>query len=191
MIPSDAQITALWDTYDLPEYKRNHSLIVARVAVWFAGRLMQANPCLRINVEVLRAAALLHDIDKNAPKLPNEHHPDAGVRLLRQHGFLEVADLVKTHPLHALLDQTIAPKTWEEKLLYLSDKMVKHDVVTVDARFDLWRAESLPSSAYATLDAAYPLVKALEQEVCAAIGVRPSEIANLVKDAQMSTMNGG
>lgn len=190
MIPSDGLITALWDKYQLPGYKRNHCTLVARVAVWFATALMERDPGIRIDTPLLRAAALLHDIDKNAPKLSNEHHPDAGVRLIAEEGFPEISDLIRTHPLHAILDTSIAPKTWEAKLLYLSDKMVKHDIITVDERFGLWRAESLPSEAYATLDAAYPLVKALEKDVCLRINVTPSEVAKLVNDAEMSTMNG-
>jgi hypothetical protein len=77
----------------------------------------------------------------------------------------EVADLVKTHPLHSILDASIAPKTWEEKLLYLADKMVKYDIVGVDRRFALWNEEHLSSKEQEILDACYPKVKKLEQEV--------------------------
>jgi hypothetical protein len=83
----------------------------------------------------------------------------------------EVAEVVRAHPLHAILDPATAPATWEQKLLYLADKMVKHDVVGVDGRFALWRAEQLPAAAVAELDAAYPKVKELEQEVAEACGL--------------------
>ena len=77
----------------------------------------------------------------------------------------EVADVVRTHALHSILDPATAPKTWEQKLLYLSDKMVKYDIVGVDQRFAFWREEHLPADARAILDASYPKVKQLEQEV--------------------------
>jgi len=160
MVPTREEAIALWDIYALPESKRNHCTLVAQVAVWFATKL-------RVPTTLIEVAALLHDIDKAVPRLPGERHPDTAVRILKEHGMDDVADLVKTHPLHAILDVRISPKTWEEKILYLSDKMVKDSIITVDERFALWRAEQLPKDAVEVLDAAYPLAKALEHEVYA------------------------
>lgn len=158
MIPSDRQIAALWGKYRLPAMKRRHVTLVARLAEFLAKRIP-------VKTKVLLAAALLHDIDNAAPKLPGERHPDAAVRILREEGMNEVADLVRTHPLHAILDPAIAPKTWEQKILFLADKMVKYDIVGVDKRFALWNAETLPSQEQKILDRSYPEVKKLEQEV--------------------------
>ena len=174
MIPTEDQVKQLWEKYGLPERKRRHVGIVAKVAKYMATKL-------NINEKLLIAAALLHDIDKNAPKLPGEQHPDAGVRILREEGMGEVADLVKTHPLHAILDPAIAPKTIEEKLLFLADKMVKHEVIGVDARFALWRDEHLPTAEQEVLDAAYPKVKELEKEVLDLIGWEPKRILEETK----------
>lgn len=176
----------LWDTYALPDVKRNHSRLVARLAVWFAGRLSVTEPGIRR--DLVEVAALLHDIDKAAPTLPGERHPDAGVRILTVEGMGEVARVVRTHPLHAILDPAIAPSSWEEKLVYLSDKMVKHTIITVDERFALWRAEHLPADAVEILDRTYPLVKALEADVFGRIGVRPSEAASLASPGETGTI---
>lgn len=188
MIPTHNQIMALWETHSLPQYKQNHCTLVSRAAVWFARELMKKNAVRNIDIPLLEAAALLHDIDKMAQKLPNEHHPDAGVRILMDVGFLEVARIVRTHPLHAILDQNISPRTWEERLLYLADKMTKHMIITVDERFALWRAEALPPEAVRVLDESYPKVKALEKEVCGYIGVEPGEVAMLVNTTKTGTM---
>lgn len=119
----------------------------------------------KIDEKLLLAGALLHDIDKAVSGLPGERHPDTGVRILKSEGMEEVASLVQTHPLHAILDPAIAPKTWEEKILYLADKMCKYEEVGVDGRFALWRRENLPSEAVELLDKAYPLVKKLERAI--------------------------
>jgi predicted hydrolase (HD superfamily) len=158
MIPTKSQVNALWEKYRLPESKRIHARLVAGVAMFFATKF-------QVDKRLLLAAALLHDIDKAAPKLPGERHPDGAVRLLREEGMGEVADVVRTHPLHAMLNPAIAPKTWEQKLLYLADKMVKYDIVGVDERFALWKAEKLPSQEQDIVDRSYPKVKELEQEV--------------------------
>lgn len=174
MIPTEEQTRALWDKYNLPEYKRNHVILVAKVAKFFA-------KYFSVNTRLLIAGALLHDIDKNAQKLPGEQHPDTAVRILTEEGMGEVAALVKTHPLHAILDPTIAPKTWEEKLLFLSDKMVKQDIVTVDERFALWRQEDLPAEAYDLLDRTYPKVKELEREIFTLIKSKPEDTRKLAQ----------
>lgn len=186
MIPTIEQAKLLWDKYNLPPQKRNHVELVARVAVFFAQKLL-ALPVLpvgrqvggSINEPLLLTAALLHDIDKNIPKNPGEHHPDTGVRILNEEGMREVAEIVKTHSLHAILDSNISPKSWEEKLLYLADKMVKHEIITVDQRFDLWRAEDLPVDAKEMLEKTYPLVKKLEAEVLGLLDLKPEDIKNL------------
>lgn len=160
MIPSESQAKALWDKYELPEPKRRHVMLVAKVAEILADKINKP-----INKPLLIAGALLHDIDKAAHIHPGERHPDAAVRILREEGMPEVAALVKTHPLHAILDPSIAPKTWEEKLLYLADKMVKYEIITVDERFKLWNEEHLPPTEQDILDRAYPKVKGLEEEI--------------------------
>ena len=176
MIPTRGQITKLWDKYHLPAQKRLHAALVAKVAVFLAMR--EAGKC-QINIPLLQAAALLHDIDKSIPKMPGEEHPDTAVRALREEGMEEVAGIIKTHPLHAILNPLIAPATREEKLLFLSDKMVKHKIITVDARFALWRKEDLSKEARQLLDLSYPAVKRLEAEVFTSIGILPETVAKL------------
>lgn len=180
MIPNEQTVHKLWDVYALPEVKRNHSQIVADVAL-FLGLRVQEILHISIDTNLLYIGALLHDIDKKIPKATGEHHPATGVRILNQLGFGEVANLIKTHSLPAILDQSIAPKTWEEKLLFLSDKMVKHSVITVDERFLLWRKEDMPKEAIDELDKTYPKVKQLEKEVFSLIGLHPYDVAMQVK----------
>lgn len=189
MIPTGQQIEELWNTYGLPERKRHHCKLVAGVAVFFARRLANIPDTPPVNIPLLAAAALLHDLDKMAPKREGEHHPDTGVRILREHGFSAVADLVRTHPVHAILDQSIAPKTREQELLYLADKMVKDTVITVDKRFSLWQEENLPEEAQRMLASAYPLAKALERKVCEAIGIAPEDLVRLANAMETSTMD--
>lgn len=180
MIPTEAQAKALWDTYHLPYAKRIHVSLVARVAVFLAKEIQKHNVGVNIDLALVQAASLLHDIDKAIAKAPGEHHPDTGVRVLTEAGMPEVAALVRTHPLHAIVDPAIAPSSWEEKVVYLADKMVKQEIVGVDGRFALWRAEDLPESAQKMLDQTYPKVKALEREVFDLIGVDSSQLALLV-----------
>lgn len=176
MTPSENDAKRLWDTYHLPSQKRTHCQLVAKVAVFIAERLQSSDPTIVINEDLLYVAGLLHDIDKNARK-DGETHPEAAVRILREEGMDDVANLVKHHSVHFILDDATTPRSWEEKLLFLADKMVKYEVITVDKRFALWNNEELPQSAHEMLKKAYPKVKALEQAIFAKIGMTPAQVA--------------
>jgi putative nucleotidyltransferase with HDIG domain len=179
MIPTEEQIKALWEKYHLPEEKRIHVTLVARVADVLAQKCQASSVRCQVNISLLRAAALLHDIDKNAEKMPGEQHPDACVRILKEEGMEEVAMIVKTHPLHAILDPDITPTTWEEKILFLADKMVKYEIIGVDKRFALWKDEHLPPQAQEILDRSYPKVKALEKELFDLTNIDPMAVVKL------------
>jgi len=167
MIPSEKQVRALWDTYSLPESKRMHVALVARVATYIGKKF-------DVNLKLLHAAALLHDIDKSV----GGPHPETAVKILHDEGLDEIADVVATHSLHSILGSK-SPQTWEQKLLYLADKMVKYDIVGVDKRFALWRSEHLPQDAQKILDESYPKVKALEQEVFKTAGITLKDVVKL------------
>lgn len=179
MIPTDDQIQVLWDTYDLPPRKRTHCSRVAVLADFIARKLREKNPEVPLDTRCIHAAAMLHDIDKNVPKNEGEAHPDAGVRILKSEGMDEVAAVVATHPLHAILDPSIAPKTLEEKIVFCADKMVKDDVIGVEERFNLWRHESLPPDQYVIINDAYPLVLSLKEEIEQLTGVDLDDVDEL------------
>jgi HD superfamily phosphodiesterase len=181
MIPTETQAKALWDKYQLPEKKRVHMTWVCKVAMFLAHTLRVKNEELRVNDNLLLAGCLLHDLDKNISRLPGEMHPDTAVRILREERMEEIAELIKYHTVQCIEDDKTAPKTWEEKILFLSDKMVKEEVITVDKRFDLWLAEeNLPEDQKDMLRRVYPKVKALEKEIFSLVGIKPSSVVEYV-----------
>ncbi len=175
MIPNRAQCLLLFDRYQLPSQKRIHVEAVTELALYFASKFRPkiARP---LDEKLLEVAALLHDIDKNIPRKEREQHPDTAVRVLKELGFPEVAEVVRRHPLHAILDPDLTPRIWEEKFLYLADKMTKYEVIGVDHRFKLWYKEQLSREAVEELDRAFPLVKALEREVYDVLGITYKEV---------------
>lgn len=186
MIPSRQEVYDLWEEFALPEYKRRHCTKVAGLSCWFAGKLtMRQTP---VNVHLLEFAALLHDIDKAMDTMPGDRHPDAAVRMLNGRGMQEVARVISTHPLHTILDASSAPQTWEQKLLFLADKMTKQDIIGVDERFRLWHEEHLPPDAVAVLSAALPRVKVLEEEFCTRAGIAGDLLVSLAREGKWSTM---
>jgi putative nucleotidyltransferase with HDIG domain len=168
MIPNRQQCLILWDKFKLPSEKRIHVEEVTKLALYLASKFVIYNSKLRINKDLIQAAAMLHDIDKNIKPKEEERHPDTAVRVLNELGLPEVAETVKKHPLHAILDPKIMPQTWEEKIVYLADKMTKYEIIGVDHRFGLWYKENLSQNTVTVLKQAYPQVKKLEAEIYSA-----------------------
>lgn len=182
MIPTKKEAYALWEKYALPEKKRRHVQLVCDTALFLAKKY-QEKTNIHIDFHLLEVGALLHDIDKNIPRLPHEHHPQTGVRILKLEGMNEVADFIEFHSVQYIEFDATKPKTIESKLLYLADKMVKQEVITVDKRFSLWLNEGdLPETQKQELRRVYPKVKLLEKEIFDKIGINPEDVAQLLKE---------
>lgn len=176
MIPTREQCLKLFDRFNLPSQKRIHVEEVTKLAMYMASKLKIKNEKCKINTNLIEAAALLHDIDKNIKRREGERHPDTAVRILNELGFTEVAEVVRHHSLHAILNPELTPKTWEEKIVYLADKMTKYEIIGVEHRFKLWYGERLPSPAVVELNNALPKVKELEKEIFTACGITFTDI---------------
>ena len=88
---------------------------------------------IKVNRKLVAAGTLLHDIKKLEP---GEHEIE-GAKLIESMGYPEVSLLIKKHGLKHSHEAEFIPQTWEEKIVFYSDKRVKHDkVVGVDERFE-------------------------------------------------------
>ena len=110
-----------------------HSLAVADLAVALAENLNKRGCAL--NVLLVEAAALLHDIAKGAP-----HHDRAGGDLLRSLGLPEVAAVAE---LHTDLDEHIpepGEPISEAEVVFIADKSFRRSTrVSVLERYGIWK----------------------------------------------------
>ena len=105
---------------------RRHVEAVAGVAAKLTASLRQAGAAL--DPDLIRAAALLHDLAKGAPD-----HARAGAERLRRMGFAAVAEIVAQH--HDLIITGQGPIRAAE-VVYLADKLVAADrPADLDQRF--------------------------------------------------------
>jgi putative nucleotidyltransferase with HDIG domain len=103
-----------------------HCSKVAEVAAVIGQALIMAGT--NLDLDAIRAAALLHDIAKGQPD-----HDIAGAMLLREMGFGKVADMVAVH---TDLPQRIQSISMETKVVYLSDKFVVDEMlVSLEERY--------------------------------------------------------
>ncbi|MFC1723190.1 HDIG domain-containing metalloprotein [Nanoarchaeota archaeon] len=120
-IPTDQQIEALWDKYEVPDNIRAHMKAVARVADRLVDWLYTQGH--EIDSEVVHAAALLHDLGKMGAKKLEIHHSDLGQILLSNEGIDEdVAEVVGSHA-----DPNLFDLSFEEAIVNYADKRVWED----------------------------------------------------------------
>lgn len=121
-VPSKQEREVLFDMAGTPLRVRRHCQATASVCLKFALVLRQQG--VRIDLPLLHAASLFHDVCRHLPD-----HVHAGEFFLRFHGFPLVAEIAACHR-----DLPPLPRI-EAALLHLADKLVSDtEIVSLDAR---------------------------------------------------------
>lgn len=119
--------TLMTEVLKVDERIWNHCKAVSRIAMKLGIALNQEGR--GINLDLVRAAGLLHDAAKSEPD-----HARAGANLLRKMGYPEVAQAVSRH-MDAGIQKDHPP--CEAEIVYLADKLVQGDRrVDLKERFD-------------------------------------------------------
>lgn len=185
---TDHEISNLIQEFHVPLHVRGHCEVVANFAIELAEKLIASGE--KINLELLRSAALLHDLVRvvdfkkfDPAKFPDPvtqediecwkelrkkyagmHHALAGAKILEERGFPEIAKLIEKHRYLQIIEGF---NSWEEKILYYADKRTKHDkIVSLKERLEDGRKRNAPET-IGTLGAKEldEKVYALEQEI--------------------------
>ena len=128
-IPTKQECIKILKGNNVPDNIIAHLKAVCAFSLKVCGILKKRG--IKINKQLVAAGALLHDV-----KRLSHNHVIAGYEFVKSLGYPEVAELVKKHGLENLEKDGFAPKTWEEKIVFYSDKRIKNDkVVTIDERF--------------------------------------------------------
>ncbi|AFM24500.1 DVU_1551 family NTP transferase [Desulfomonile tiedjei] len=116
-----------------------HSMKVAQVAVLLARALNERNCSL--NMKLIEAAALLHDIAKDRP-----NHAEEAAKILRELGYDTLGWVVSLHmDVRPTPEEPISP----QEIVCLADKIVQDDrIVAVEERFKdkLWEKSHLAAA---------------------------------------------
>lgn len=130
-IPTKQQCLEILKSNNVPDNIVAHLKTVCDFSMKVADNL--ENKGIHVNRDLVAAAALLHDIKK----VGSSKHEIEGAEFVKQLGFAEVAEIIRKHGLSNLDKDELVPKTWEEKIVFYSDKRVQGSkVVSVDGRFE-------------------------------------------------------
>ncbi len=130
-IPSKNDCFQLMCRMQMLEHIVTHSIQVCRVAMCLTDHLKLNG--MQMNGQLVRAAALLHDITKTRSFETEENHALTGGQVLTDFGYPQVGDLVRQH---VRLDHYSAPQNLSEAVIVnYADKRVLHDrIVSLNER---------------------------------------------------------
>ncbi len=183
-IPTRDQCMVLMERALMPEHIQQHSFVVAHVALYLGGLLNQNS--VRLDLELLEAGALLHDIAKARGLSTGERHEDVGARMLADWGYASLSPIVQEH---VMLDPAILRGPITESLIVnYADKRVKHDqVVSLSDRFfDLIGRYAKTSEHRTWLREKFDLYLQLEARIFEHLTINPDELGRLAGKAVVS-----
>jgi putative nucleotidyltransferase with HDIG domain len=110
-----------------------HSLEVAKVALFLSTELNMKGQ--QIDLRLVEAASLLHDITKTICLDTKEDHAQTGSQLLKEMGYERVGEVVAEHV--RLSKRVDLSTVSEEEVVNYADKRVQHNrIVSLEERFD-------------------------------------------------------
>lgn len=152
--PCDQECRDIWNHYRTPEPVRRHCAAVAGRAVAL-GRSLALAGC-PVDLELVRSAALLHDVVRERP-----NHALEGARILMKEGYPLVAGNIRQH--HDLDSQEVD----EAAVVFLADKWLRGEQeVTLEERFGGSLGKCLGNpEAMAAHERRYRQAKQIEEQV--------------------------
>ena len=133
VVPTYSQCIELMERTQMPPHIQRHSLLVARIALCL-GRFLNRNH-FNLDLHLLEAGGLLHDIAKARSLKTGEKHHTLGAGMVKAWGYAALAPIVEEH---VRLEPGWLQKPITESLVVnYSDKRVKHDrIVPLQERFE-------------------------------------------------------
>lgn len=132
MIPTREECFSLMAEFGMLDHIIDHSTEVARVALFLSTELNKRGQ--RIDLSLVEAASLLHDLTKTECFKTKEDHAETGSQLLKRLGYERVGEVVAEH---VQLSKTKDPcLVSEEEVVNYADKRVQHNrIVSLKERF--------------------------------------------------------
>ena len=164
--------------YRYPDWLTTHSRVVGAIAEALVEGRRASAP--RIVSEAVVLAAYIHDIGRSALLSgdPRDHNILSGL-LLAAEGLEPCVELARRHAIYTVLDPDLAPRTAEEKLVYVADRRGGQSVEPLEERA---RDTARRNPKYAAeIERAIPLAKAIEREVFADVTFGLDELREKVR----------
>ena len=177
MIPDREECLRLMERYGMLENIIAHSLEVTKVALLLSTELNRKGQT--IDLCLVEAASLLHDIAKTLCIRTKEDHTQAGCRLLKDIGYERVGEIVAQHVW--LKKEGDSASVSEEEVVNYADKRVRHDqIVTLEERFlDLKNRYGRDQRSIDYLDRLEKIIYGIENKIFFILKIHPDDLQSL------------
>lgn len=177
--PVDECLQIMEDHAMMPNIRR-HSLMVARVAAVMGEALNRKGS--NLDIALIIAGALLHDIAKTQSLREGGNHVEMGQRIVSEMGYPEVAWIVGSH---VDAGPEIARSIDEATVVNYADKRVQHErLVSLGERLrDLVMRYGKTPEKRARLDEMCGNIESLEKQIFARISLQPDELEVMIQRA--------
>ncbi len=155
----------------------SHSLEVANVALFISTQLNRKGQ--RIDLGLVEAAALLHDLTKTESLMTKDDHARTGAQRLKEMGYERVGEVVGCH---ICIERTGDPSfVSEEEIVNYADKRVMHDrIVSLAERFgDLKERYGLNERAMEYLERLEKEIYGIEHKIFFILETNPDDLKQL------------
>lgn len=176
MIPTREDCLKLMTQKGMLDHIVDHSLVVAKVALFLSVRLNGKGQ--KLDLPLVEAAALLHDLTKTECLQTREDHALTGSRLLKEMGYQRIGEVVAEH---IYLSKPMDPsRVTEEEVVNYADKRVRHDrIVSLEERFeDLKGRYGKNEEAIELLEALKKTTFEVEQKIFAILKFDPNDLSD-------------
>ncbi len=174
MIPTREECLKMMVQHGMLENIIDHSLEVARVAIFLSVQLNKKGE--RVDLPLVEAAALLHDLTKTECLQTKEDHAQTGSRLLKEIGYERIGDVIAEH---IYLSRARDPdRISEEEVVNYADKRVQHDrIVSLEERFeDLKKRYGKSERALELLEGLRSDTLEIERKIYAILEMDPNQL---------------
>ncbi len=179
-IPTREECLELMDQYGMLENIVGHSIEVARVALFLSKELNKRGQ--RIDLLLVEAASLLHDLTKTESFKTKEDHAWTGSELLKEIGYERVGEVVAQH---IWLSHEVDPaRVSEEEVVNYADKRVMHDrIVSLEERLaDLRDRYGRDQRAIDYLGRMEKVIQAIENKIFLILQIDPDDLQCLQEE---------
>ena len=179
-VPPVEECLQIMDVHGMMPNIRRHSLMVARVAA-VMGEALNRNGS-RLDIGLIVAGALLHDIAKGAALREGGNHVEMGRRIVAEMGYPEVAWVVGGH---VDAGPELSKSIDEATVVNYADKRVQHDrVVPLKERMtDLERRYGKTRKKRVLLREMARNIERLESHLFSRIRRSPEELERMIRSA--------
>jgi HD superfamily phosphodiesterase len=170
-----------FDRYAYPDWLRTHSRLVGVTGAFLARARVDAGD--RIDVDAVTLASYLHDIGRS-PLLngdPRDHN-ELSALVLAAEGLAGCVEPARRHAIYTVLDPATAPRTLEEKVVYVADRRGGMEVQSLEERA---KDTAARHPRYATeVERAIPTALRIEREVFAGLPFAPAQLADVLRSGR-------